>query len=212
MGLFYGFLNHFIYDDWMQLFKSFDEVHKRIELQNQPHMVSLNQYVESLRLSHPDCFVPDFDPLDGGINAKVLFLLEKPGRKTDRRHGGSGFISRDNDDLTATATRLFLEETRIDRKDTVLWNLIPTWNRTRDITLKEKQLGFKYLQDLLVLLNQVQVIVLVGNQAQRAIKVIDTSKYQIINSFHPSPLVRASAPDKWNGIVQEWKKIKEFIK
>jgi uracil-DNA glycosylase len=211
MGLFYGCLNLIIYDGQMQLFKSSDEINKRIELLNQLHMLALNQYVENLRISHPDCFVPDFDPLDGGINAKVLFLLEKPGRKTDRRHGGSGFISRDNDDLTATATRLFLEEAGIDRKDTVLWNLIPTWNRTRDITLQEKQLGFKYLQDLLFLLNQVKVIVLVGNQAQRAIKVLDTSKYQIIESFHPSPLVRASAPDKWNGIIQEWKKIKDFI-
>jgi len=195
----------------MQLFKSLDEINKRIALLNQPHMVVLNQYVESLRSSHSDCFVPDFDPLDGGIHAKVLFLLEKPGRKTDRRYGGSGFISRDNDDLTATATRLFLEEAGIDRKDTVLWNLIPTWNRTRDITLQEKQLGFKHLQDLLKILKQVKVIVLVGNQAQRAIKIIDSSKYQIIESFHPSPLVRASAPDKWNGIVQEWKRIKDFI-
>jgi hypothetical protein len=52
--------------------------------------------------------VPDFDPLDGGVNAQVLFLLEKPGPMAaeDGKRAGSGFISRDNDDGTAEAIRL----------------------------------------------------------------------------------------------------------
>src|SRR5215472_17455807 len=44
--------------------------------------------------------VPDFDPLDGGINARILFLFEKPGPMTSDGRG-SGFISRNNDDPTA---------------------------------------------------------------------------------------------------------------
>ena len=39
--------------------------------------------------------VPDFDPLDGGVEARALFLFEKPGRMTAGQ-SGSGFISRDN--------------------------------------------------------------------------------------------------------------------
>jgi hypothetical protein len=41
--------------------------------------------------------VPKFDPLDAGIDARVLFLFEKPGPRTVGQNG-SGFISRNNDD------------------------------------------------------------------------------------------------------------------
>jgi len=195
----------------MQVLKSQDAISERIQLLNQPHMVKLNELVERLRLKHPDCFVPDFDPLDGGINSEVLFLLEKPGRKTDKRYGGSGFISRDNNDSTAKATKLFLEEADIDRNKTILWNLIPTWNRTRNINKEETVLGFKYFEELLSILNQVKVIVLVGNKAQKARKFIDTKKYHIVESFHPSPLVNARYPEKWDGIRNKWKSIKSLL-
>jgi hypothetical protein len=45
----------------------------------------------------PDHAIPYFDPLDGGVGASVLFLLEAPGP----RAVASGFISRDNPDETA---------------------------------------------------------------------------------------------------------------
>ena len=57
--------------------------------------------------------VPDFDPLDGGIETRTLFLFEKPGRMTAdgfARRFGSGFISRNNDDQTAEATFAFTDE------------------------------------------------------------------------------------------------------
>lgn len=76
--------------------------------------------------------VPDFDPLDGGIAAEVLFLMEKPGPRTDntgaKGHAGSGFISRDNDDPTAEAILRFMEEAGIARKRSILWNTVPWWN------------------------------------------------------------------------------------
>jgi hypothetical protein len=39
--------------------------------------------------------------------------------------GGSGFISRNNDDRTAEATWDFMEEARIPRAATVTWNVVP---------------------------------------------------------------------------------------
>jgi hypothetical protein len=60
-------------------------------------MVSLRDYVAELRTSkNADAEFPDFDPLDGGINAKILFLFEKPGPRTSQHDGGSGFISAEN--------------------------------------------------------------------------------------------------------------------
>ena len=66
-------------------------------------MNELNEYVRELRNEFPKYYVPDFDPNNGGIHAKVLFLFEKPGPKTDPKNKGSGYISQDNDDETAKA-------------------------------------------------------------------------------------------------------------
>ena len=55
-----------------------------------PHMAPLKAYAAALR--RPGTEVPDFDPLDGGVAARLLFLLEKPGPMT-AEHGkraGSG--------------------------------------------------------------------------------------------------------------------------
>lgn len=55
--------------------------HRRM-LCNSPHMAPLNAMVTALRAEGRGA-VPDFDPLDGGVGARILFLLEKPGPMTD---------------------------------------------------------------------------------------------------------------------------------
>jgi hypothetical protein len=81
------------------------------------HMVDLASYAQSLRKTGVE--VPDFDPLDGGVRAQVLFLFEKPGPMTAEKgsgnRSGSGFISRDNDDPTAEAIWRFMREADIPR-------------------------------------------------------------------------------------------------
>ena len=47
---------------------------------NEPHVKKLNNYVKQLR-KNGLYKIPYFDPNDGGTDAKVLFLLEAPGRK-----------------------------------------------------------------------------------------------------------------------------------
>lgn len=47
----------------------------RKSLLTAPHMLPLTAYAESLRERLGNgVFVPDFDPLDGGINAEFIFL------------------------------------------------------------------------------------------------------------------------------------------
>jgi len=41
---------------------------------------ALTDFVQKLRRTHPDWEFPDFDPLDGGCNADILFLFENQGR------------------------------------------------------------------------------------------------------------------------------------
>ncbi len=89
------------------------------------HMQPLTAYVETLRVDHPSWEFPDFDPLDGGSNTDILFLLEKPGPTTSANGKGSGFISRSNNDATAEATFGFMREADIPRKRSVIWNVVP---------------------------------------------------------------------------------------
>ncbi|WP_052650398.1 ADP-ribosylglycohydrolase family protein [Paracoccus sp. PAMC 22219] len=102
-----------------------------------PHMAPLTAYAAKLRARNIGT-APDFDPVDGGTDARLLFLMEKPGPMTDDRAPtgkiGAGSISRDNDDPTAEAVFNFMRQVRIPREDTVLWNVIPWWNGTRNIT------------------------------------------------------------------------------
>lgn len=76
----------------------------------QTHALPLREFVSGLRLRFPTVEFPDFDPLDGGVDADLLFLFEKPGPMTSIAGGGSGFISRDNDDPSAEATFRFTEQ------------------------------------------------------------------------------------------------------
>jgi hypothetical protein len=47
----------------------------------EPHIARLTDFVNSLRARDGNEY-PYFDPADGGVNASILFLLEKPGPMT----------------------------------------------------------------------------------------------------------------------------------
>jgi hypothetical protein len=91
---------------------------RRRAMLDQRHMIELANFAERLR--RPGVEVPDFDPLDGGIEARVLFLFEKPGPMTavagKGKNSSSGFVSRDNDDPTAEAVLNFMREAEIPRE------------------------------------------------------------------------------------------------
>lgn len=109
---------------------------QRKAMRHLPHMVKLTNFAADLR-EHGLGTVPDFDPLDGGVDAQVLFLLEKPGPMTSEARGGSGFISRNNDDPTAEVICQFMARAGVPRKAAVIWNVIPCWNGTRKVTARE---------------------------------------------------------------------------
>jgi hypothetical protein len=86
---------------------------------NDPHVGPLMGLVRDLRSRGLD--VPNVDPNDGGVNAKVLILLETPGPKAV----ASRFVSRDNPDPSARNLGRVLDDARLARADVVLWNVVP---------------------------------------------------------------------------------------
>jgi hypothetical protein len=180
-----------------------------------PHIAPLTAYAAKLRLR--GCVeVPEFDPLDGCVDARVLFLFEKPGPMTadGNSYGGrsgSGFISRNNDDPTAEATFAFMQEAGIPRKLTVIWNVIPWWNGTRKVTRSELCDGAGWVRELVSMLPRLAAVVMVGQKAAKAKTYLESTGLALFNSDHPGPLVRAKLRERWDAIPSEWAKIGRFI-
>ena len=170
-----------------------------------PHIAPLAAYAAGLR-GRMLGTVPDFDPLDGGVDARILFLLEKPGPMTDAaRPGrqGSGFVSRDTDDPTAEAVHAFMRQAAIPREDTVIWNVIPWWNGRIAFTGAERQAALRELPGLLALLPRLHTAVLVGRTAAGARAHL--GGLRVLASAHPSPQVRAGNRALWDNIPGAWR-------
>jgi uracil-DNA glycosylase len=176
----------------------------RKALLHMPHMRELAAFVESLRRENPDAKIPDFDPLDGGIEAECLFVLEAPGPKAR----DSGFASRNNPDETAKNWLELNNEAKIHRSRTIIWNIVPWYigdgKRIRPANTADIQRGLPYLQRLIAKLKSLRVVVLVGGNAQKAQPRIEkwTSNIAIHRVMHPSPLVFNRRPDNRHLILK----------
>ncbi|WP_084068835.1 uracil-DNA glycosylase [Paraburkholderia heleia] len=181
-------------------------VESRRAMLTQSHMRPLVEYVQDLRSkAGNEWYFPDMDPLDGGIHADILVLMEKPGRMTNPngQRIGSGFISRDNNDETAAATSRFFEQAGVSRSRTLLWNAVPGWNRTRDLTRAEEKEGRAEVLNLIELLPKLETIILVGKTAHKAEEIIP-KWIRVIKSMHPSPINRGINREAWLRIPEQW--------
>lgn len=194
------------HQDAPRSFRNQEIVATRRRMLHGPHIAPLTSYVESLRVKHPDWEFQDFDPMDGGVDADMLFLLEKPGPMTSpqSKRKGSGLISRNNDDPTAEAIFTFMLQAGISRNRVALWNIIPGWNGTLKISADERRAGVEELAELLTLLPKLRTVVLVGRQAGRAAKLMQAMNVKIFMSAHPSPKVRNMNRAMWDLIPEQW--------
>ena len=97
-----------------------------------PHVAPLNRLVESWRSADAGRFVPWFDPDDGGVNARVLVLLERPAPSTVAA-GSKGFSSEDNASASSRAFRAARMAAGVDRGDILRWNIVP-WVSTDSLS------------------------------------------------------------------------------
>ncbi|MCJ1707853.1 uracil-DNA glycosylase [Microbacterium sp. VKM Ac-2923] len=137
--------------------------------------------------------VPQFDPAEAGIDAKVLFVLEAPGPMTNAGNPlrGSGFISVDNDDETAA----FLWRCRAAAhlSDGVLhWNIVPWYLGDASVKPNAAELtqGGADLRELLKLLPYLEVVVLCGSYARNGwrkhVAPYLANSPEVLTTWHPS--------------------------
>lgn len=178
---------------------------RRLALLGLPHVKPLTDFAERLRQVRPDATVPYFDPLDGATAARVLFLFEKPGPKTDAGSPrGSGFVSRDNDGRTAEWTFRLMRLAGVPRSLSLIWNVVPWWDRRRAASLEELREGVEHVRELVARLPLLDTVVFVGENAARSMPRLRDLRLRTLASYHPSPRVRAEWAAKWLAIPDEW--------
>jgi hypothetical protein len=133
---------------------------------DEPHVVPLTRFVAGLRAR--GLSVPNVDPDDGGVDARALFLLESPGPKAVN----SGFVSRTNPDPSARNMGLALDAAGFDRKEVVIWNVVPqcisTIDENRNASPREIAAAAPDTQAFIDLLPNLRVVVFCGRKAQQA--------------------------------------------
>lgn len=155
------------------------------------HVAPLSAFVRSLRTEMGSGYeIPYFDPLDGGVKADCLYLLEAPGPKAVV----SGFVSRNNPDETAKNFFLLNREAGIDRRRTIIWNIVPWYigsgTRIRPANARDLGMAGPALVRLVALLPALHSIVLVGKKAATAESVVRAlAPGALVYSVpHPSPM------------------------
>jgi hypothetical protein len=148
--------------------------------------------VEDRRRSRrPDIVVPHFDPAEAGIKARALLLLEAPGPKTVPEWGGSGFISVDNNDVTAENVWRAREAAGLE-EHVIAWNIVPWVLGRADKKPSPADLaqGALELRSLLTLLADLRVIVLAGEHAKNAwdthLDMNIGDRYRVLRTLHPA--------------------------
>lgn len=98
----------------------------------------------------------------------LLYLLEAPGPRAI----ASGFVSRDNPDETAKNFKVLNHEADSDRKQTVIWNIVPWYigsgTKIRPASTGDVNAGASNLSRVLELLSNVRLVVFLGAPAANA--------------------------------------------
>ncbi|GJD47602.1 hypothetical protein OPKNFCMD_0310 [Methylobacterium crusticola] len=177
---------------------------RRRALLGAPHLAPLRGLAERMR-AEQGAAVPEADPLDGGVAARLLLLLETPGPATDR----TAFVSRDNPTGTAANLFRFLASAGIDRADTLIWNAVP-WvihapgARNRAPRPAEIRAARPYLAPLLDLMPDLAAVVLSGRVAQGLAPTLAQARpgLPVVAIPHPSPTYVCTSPAVAERIAQ----------
>ena len=136
----------------------------------EPHVAPLNELAdrvadtEGLRRGE----VPYVDPDTGGVNARMLVLLDNPSTKAEST-SGSGLLSLDNNDRTARNCREAYARHGVDWVDVVHWNVVPfpvAGVKNGGSTPAERARGARWTREVVDLLPKLEIVLLLGGSAR----------------------------------------------
>lgn len=129
-----------------------------------PHVAPINRLVDRIVEQEGCGRLPYADPLSGGVDAEVLFVLRAPEADADPDRPGTRFLSLDNDDRVAALQFATFQEVGLPRMRTTGWNLcpFPIANPGSAPTDAEVARSIPYHRALLGMLPNLKCVVLFG--------------------------------------------------
>jgi uracil-DNA glycosylase len=190
------------------------ERERRRALLTVPHITALTDFVRRLRAARGlRDEVPFFDPLDGGVTASCLFVLEAPGPNAV----ASGFVSRDNPDETAKNLLSLCAEAGIPRSRTAIWNIVPWYigsgTKIRAAQRADIAEGLPHLLKLVRMLNNLRAIVLLGQKPHVIGPELarQCPNVRLFKSPHPSPLYVNNKPGNRAIILERFREVAQSM-
>lgn len=189
------------------------EVQRRLGLLGADHMAPLCAYLEAMRRDEIGREIPHFDPCDGGVWARALWLLEAPGPETL----GRAFVSRNNPDGTSRNLCELFQQADLARRDTLLWHIVPWFigveKRPQPVGGRELESALEHLGELLSLLPRLEIVVLVGRKTQLARPQLrELTALPLVETFHPSSQVFNVWPEKKRETQRKWREVAAMLK
>lgn len=135
-----------------------------------PHVAPINALADRVADAEGIArgLVPYVDPQMGGVDATVLALLDNPSTKAEAGTG-SGLLSLENDDATARLCAAQYNDFGLAPGQVVHWNVAPApvaGVKNGASSDAERARGARWLRELLELLPNLQVVLLMGNNAR----------------------------------------------
>lgn len=170
------------------------------------HIAPFTELVREIRRKTGNVSVPFVDPTLGGVNARVLFVLENPARPAALSKGkGSGMLSPDNDDGTAENIWRWYRETGLPRFMAMHWNAVPWFTGDERSNKRANRSsvieGLPWLVRVIRLLPRLRLAVAMGGPARRAAAFyqdhLDVQPLRWLEGPHPGNRVRYRYPEQW---------------
>lgn len=167
------------------------EVARRLDAwEARPDFAPIRDYIADLSTARRR--IPKLDPGDAGPDARVLLVLEAPGPRSDAARG-SGFISVDNADQTASNVWRARHDAGLV-EGVAHWNIVPWYQGAATVKPSPVDLaeGAIQLRRLIDLMPQLSAVVLCGEYAKRGYRayvagLFDGNGPDIVETWHPSP-------------------------
>jgi hypothetical protein len=131
-----------------------------------PHVKPLNKLVDEYR-GGGGRRVPHVAPMHGGVTARLMWLGSDPGPRTEVDRTQDDFLCVENDDAGSARLGALLKRAGIDAADTCPWNACP-WYVDREPGAVDLRAGLEPLRRVLELLEQLEVLILLGSAAERS--------------------------------------------
>lgn len=136
----------------------------------EPHVKPLNDLTD--RIAHavglPRGHVPYVDPDQGGIEARVLVLLDNSSTKAEAGTG-SGLLSLDNDDRTARNCREAYARHQVPWSQVLHWNVVPfpvAGVKNGGSTAAERARAVRWTREVVELCPKLEQVLLLGAAAR----------------------------------------------